>query len=131
VASTGSSCEKRGMSNNKTPDPHPSIMSLLVQFEFEHLPDHLREVSQPFSDLAYRMVESHADQGLELDGPELTVSLRLLVQSKDCAVRARLAQDMPGAVAGARVRAALDRRAEQRESRRMFLRVGVDPADAG
>lgn len=52
-------------------------------FDFEHLPPELQAISKPFADLAYR----HAAL---LDGPELTVGLRKLLEAKDCMVRAAL-----------------------------------------
>jgi hypothetical protein len=64
--------------------PHPATTALLRFFEYEHLPPHLSGVSRPFHELAHRLV----DQGL--DGPELTVCLRKLLEAKDCAVRAAL-----------------------------------------
>ena len=57
---------------------------MLKWFAYEHLPPHLREVSQPFNDLALQLVAA-------LDaGPERTVALRKLLESKDAAVRAKL-----------------------------------------
>lgn len=53
-------------------------------FAFEHLPAHLKEVSEPFSVLAHKLVETLPRN------PERTVALRKLVEAKDCAVRARL-----------------------------------------
>jgi hypothetical protein len=93
---------------------HPSITDLLAQFRYDHLPPKLLEVSQPFADLAYRMVEPVDDGGLGLEGPELTVALRELVRSKDCAVRARVAQLEGPGVALVAVEAELDRRKEER-----------------
>ena len=78
---------------------HPSITSLLAQFRYEHLPPDLREVSRLFADLAYRMVEPAHDGGLGLDGAELTVALRKLLEAKDCAVRARLEMRDPESAA--------------------------------
>lgn len=57
---------------------------MLQFFAYEHLPDHLRAVSQPFSELAHWVVEN-----LERN-PERTVALRKLLEAKDCAVRSRL-----------------------------------------
>lgn len=62
---------------------HPNTQALLRFFGFTHLPPHLREVSEPFSVLAHSLAE-------KLDGPELTVCLRKLLEAKDCAVRAAL-----------------------------------------
>lgn len=62
---------------------HPAVASLLVFFDYQHLPDHLAEISRPFAILA-------ANLAAELSGPELTVCLRKLLEAKDCAVRAAL-----------------------------------------
>ena len=63
---------------------HPSVKAILKYFEYEHLPEHLQVVSQPFHELAHELVEQ------ELEGPELTAALRKLLEAKDCAVRAAL-----------------------------------------
>lgn len=55
--------------------------SILRHFEYAHLPEHLQEVSRPFAELATNLTE-------KLDGPELAVGLRKLLEAKDCAVRA-------------------------------------------
>jgi hypothetical protein len=53
-------------------------------FAYAHLPPHLQEVSKPFAGLA--------DEIMKLPrNPERTVALRKLLESKDAAVRARLA----------------------------------------
>lgn len=59
---------------------------LLQYFTFEHLPDHLKEVSRPFGELALRVVE------LVPGNPERTVALRKLLEAKDAAVRAALSK---------------------------------------
>lgn len=53
-------------------------------FAFEHLPEHLREVSKPFGELA-KLV----DEALP-ENPEKSTALRKLLEAKDCAVRAVL-----------------------------------------
>ena len=69
------------------PDRHPATTGLLRWFEYQHLPPHLQDVSVAFYKLAYELV-------LRLpDGPELTTALRKLLESKDCAVRARIEAD--------------------------------------
>ena len=55
---------------------------MLKWFEFAHLPDHLAAISEPFTDLARFLVQKVAP------GPERTVALRKLLESKDAAVRA-------------------------------------------
>lgn len=59
--------------------------SYLMQFfAFAHLPEHLREVSKPFGELAKQL-----DERLP-DNPEKSTALRKLLEAKDCAVRAVL-----------------------------------------
>lgn len=62
---------------------------MLQFFAYDHLPDHLKEVSKPFGDLAQWMVANLPRN------PERTVGLRKLLEAKDCAVRARLYKDAP------------------------------------
>jgi hypothetical protein len=57
---------------------------MLKWFEYEHLPEHLKKVSMPFREFARLLVET-----LET-GPERTIALRKLLESKDAAVRAAL-----------------------------------------
>lgn len=57
---------------------------MLQFFHYEHLPEHLRDVSQPFCELANHIVNSLPRN------PERTVALRKLLEAKDCAVRAVL-----------------------------------------
>jgi hypothetical protein len=60
---------------------------ILQFFTYAHLPEHLRAVSEPFADLAGRIV-------VELPrNPERSVALRKLLEAKDAAVRAALFQD--------------------------------------
>ncbi|MFE6379238.1 hypothetical protein [Streptomyces roseolus] len=70
------------------PQPHPAVANVLRFFAHDHLPPRLAEVSRPFADLAHSVA---AHPGLA--GPELTVALRKLLESKDCAVRAALPTD--------------------------------------
>lgn len=63
--------------------PHPSIANLLRFFKYEHLPEHLQEVSKPFCELAEQLAKT-------IEGPEATVAIRKLLEAKDCAVRAKL-----------------------------------------
>lgn len=67
---------------------HPATSAILRYFTWDHLPPHLQAISKPFADLAHSLVGE-----LGLDGPELTVALRKLLEAKDCAVRARLDVD--------------------------------------
>jgi hypothetical protein len=57
---------------------------ILQFFAFDHLPERLQRISEPFSFLAQTIV-------LNLPrNPERTVALRKLLESKDAAVRARI-----------------------------------------
>lgn len=60
---------------------------ILQFFAYEHLPPHLAEVSRPFAELAEQMVETLPRN------PERTVALRKLLEAKDAAVRAAIAED--------------------------------------
>ena len=60
---------------------------MLQFFVYEHLPADLQVISKPFGDLARSMVE------ILPRNPERTAFLRKLLESKDCAVRARLYKD--------------------------------------
>jgi hypothetical protein len=63
-------------------DQHTERM--LKWFAYEHLPDSLKAVSRPFSELADVVI------ALCDSGPERTMALRKLLEAKDAAVRARL-----------------------------------------
>jgi hypothetical protein len=58
--------------------------SMLKFFDYEHLPANLRDVAQPFHDLAHQLAEQN------LPSAESTAGLRKLLESKDCFVRANL-----------------------------------------
>lgn len=62
--------------------------SILKYFEYQHLPSHLQTVSQPFNELAHKLVDSYNQ--MEVDIPEAVTSLRKLLEAKDCAVRATI-----------------------------------------
>jgi hypothetical protein len=62
----------------------PTPEGIMQFFAFDHLPEHLREVSRPFGMLAATIVETLPRN------PERTVALRKLLEAKDAAVRARL-----------------------------------------
>ena len=62
---------------------HEHIMQF---FEFGHLPEHLKEISRPFAELAQHIMRTIPRN------PERTVALRKLLEGKDAAVRARIAQ---------------------------------------
>lgn len=63
-----------------------NIARLMPFFEYEHLPDHLAEISRDFWTLAHRLANN-----AELEPHECEAALRKLLEAKDCAVRARLA----------------------------------------
>lgn len=56
-------------------------------FAYSHLPDRLQLVSKPFCDMADWIDETIPNN------PEKTVALRKLLESKDAAVRAKLAKE--------------------------------------
>jgi hypothetical protein len=64
--------------------PREHIMQF---FRYTHLPQHLQDVSKPFADMAIIITESLPRN------PERTVALRKLLEAKDAAVRARLAEE--------------------------------------
>jgi len=55
-------------------------------FEYKHLPAHLQEVSQPFGELAQKIVDTLPQN------EERSTALRKLLEAKDCAVRSKLAR---------------------------------------
>lgn len=62
---------------------HPATADVLRFFAYEHLPPDLRQWSHQFHTLAHELAGG-------LEGPELTVALRKLLEAKDAAVRAAL-----------------------------------------
>ena len=64
-------------------DLHPGTAHVLAFFAYDHLPEHLQEISKPFSELAH-------DVAYRANNPETTVALRKLLEAKDAAVRAAL-----------------------------------------
>lgn len=63
------------------------MQKLLQFFEYQHLPVYLQEISKPFYQLAHKMLE------ILPSNAESTVSMRKLLEAKDCAVRAKLYKD--------------------------------------
>ena len=53
-------------------------------FAYDHLPEHLQDVSKPIADLQKLMEE------LLPDGAEKSAGMRKLLEAKDCFVRAKL-----------------------------------------
>ena len=66
---------------------HPSTAHVLRFFAWDHLPENLQPISRNCADLALQMVAR------TVDGPELVVGLRKLLEAKDCFVRAFLDTD--------------------------------------
>jgi hypothetical protein len=80
---------------NEPTSPHPE--NILQFFKFEHLPPHLRAVSEPFCVLARALVSEPGpgddDSPFPLNRcPERTVALRKLLEAKDAAVRAAISE---------------------------------------
>lgn len=65
-------------------DLHPAEEQLIGFFAYDHLPEKLQRVSEPFYGLAAHIVNSAPS------GAETTTALRKLLEAKDCAVRAAL-----------------------------------------
>jgi len=73
------------MPEEKPQNNLPNYYDYLLQFfSYNHLPQHLQEVSKPFCLLAENLVSNLPSN------PERTVALRKLLEAKDCAVRALL-----------------------------------------
>lgn len=76
-----------------TPDdarPEPTVdeqYPILRYFEYGHLPQRLRLVSEPFCHLATAIAETLPR------GPETAVALRKMMEAKDAAVRSALDAD--------------------------------------
>jgi hypothetical protein len=62
--------------------PQEHIMQF---FEYQHLPEALQAISKPFNHMAWDLMNLPRS-------PERTVALRKLLESKDAAVRAKLAK---------------------------------------
>lgn len=77
----------RGTESHQMPDfPHEHITQF---FAYGHLPPHLQDVSKPFCDLHTWIIRNLPRN------PERTVALRKLLEAKDAAVRAYLANPDP------------------------------------
>ena len=63
---------------------HPSTSHLIQFFDHSHLPDHLAKISSKFAALAFEVATGP-------ENPETTESVRKLLEAKDCAVRALIA----------------------------------------
>lgn len=67
----------------KVTENNPASEPIMKFFAYEHLPERLRAISQPFASMAGRILELPRSA-------ERTVALRKLLESKDAAVRAAL-----------------------------------------
>ncbi len=65
-------------------DAKDSIEPMLQFFQYDHLPVPLQAVSQPFCELARRIVLEQPRN------PERSAGLRKLLEAKDCIVRASM-----------------------------------------
>lgn len=74
------------MAHPTDPDPTADPEPILQFFAFEHLPEMLRDVSRPFGELAWKLVETLPRNA------ERSVALRKLLEAKDAAVRAAIAR---------------------------------------
>lgn len=68
---------------------HPSQEAILRFFKYDHLPNRLQTVSEPFCELASTLTDMALRGDVSPDA-ELTTALRKLLEAKDCAVRATL-----------------------------------------
>lgn len=73
----------RGCKVVASPSMHPTTRALLQWFDCDHLAPRLRDVVEPFRQIAH-------DLAVRGSGPEVTVALRKLLESKDAAVRAMI-----------------------------------------
>ena len=73
--------DKQAPSGALVPTDH-----IIQFFKYDHLPDELQEVSKPFCQLAMEITRTLPRN------PERTVALRKLLEAKDAAVRAYLAE---------------------------------------
>lgn len=63
---------------------HPEVQRLYEYFSYKHLRPRLQDIARHYNWAALRVIH------MLPDSPELTVCLRKLLESKDCAVRAAL-----------------------------------------
>lgn len=64
---------------------HPGVRDIMRYFDYEHLPEHLQNVSHQCYILASNMLDD-----IPQDSAEFTTGLRKLLEAKDCFVRAAL-----------------------------------------
>ena len=68
---------------------NPASERMLVHFDYEHLPQHLQVISQPFCLLAGQLAQI-LDSNDATAGAEVTTGLRKMLEAKDCFVRAQV-----------------------------------------
>lgn len=68
------------------PKPTPKPNMILQYFKYDHLPEALQDVSQPFCELAHILNDNLPRNA------ETSTALRKLLEAKDCAVRAVIHQ---------------------------------------
>lgn len=59
---------------------HPSIRAIITHFEWEHLPGHTQWLAKTYEAMALKIARN-------ICGPEATVLLRKLLESRDAALR--------------------------------------------
>jgi len=64
-----------------------SDLPIMKYFKYQHLPNHLKEVSKPFCDLA-ETINQYRYRSAE--DAEIVAGLRKLLEAKDCIVRTML-----------------------------------------
>ena len=73
-----------GQPDSQAQPPAANQEPILRYFTYQHLPEHLQQVSAPFCQLAHALVENCPRNA------ERSVALRKLLEAKDAAVRAVL-----------------------------------------
>ncbi|NRA88815.1 MAG: hypothetical protein HRU28_15830 [Rhizobiales bacterium] len=72
--------------NNQKEQTQDKLYPIMQYFAYGHLPEHLHKISKPYGDLAIQMAESLPSNA------ETSVALRKLLESKDAAVRSKVAK---------------------------------------
>ena len=82
--------EQSGSGVQAQPSAEVQAPDILQYFDFEHLPNHLQEISRPLHAIAHFMASDIPAS------PELSAGLRKLLEAKDCFVRAKLTKPTRG-----------------------------------
>ncbi len=72
------------MGNTSSPESFRTSLPIMRFFAYDHLPQHLQDISKPIGELALAMDTRLQDSG------EKSAGLRKLLEAKDCFVRAAL-----------------------------------------